>query len=61
MNYMCHNLRNDNPDNIEATRIWNSGWPIANANILHFCASRGSNQVVNMMKELSQELGVNYE
>ena len=61
MNYMCHNLRSDNPADIEATRLWNSGLPIANANILHFAASRGSNQVVSMMKALSRELGVDYE
>jgi hypothetical protein len=61
MNYMCHNLRSDSPAEIEGTRIWNSGLPIANANILHFCASRGSSQVIKVMKELCQELGVIYE
>jgi len=60
MNYMCHNLRSDSPAELEATRIWNSGLPIADANILHFCASRGSIQVVNMMKVLCQELEVKY-
>jgi hypothetical protein len=58
MNYMCHNLRSDHPDELEATRLWNSGVSLNDANILHFCASRGSGQVVNMMKELSQELGI---
>lgn len=61
MNYMCHNLRSDHPAELEATRLWNSGLPLANANILHFAASRGSRQVVNMMKVLCQELGIDYE
>ena len=58
MNYMCHNLRSDHPAELEATRIWNSGVSLNDANILHFCASRGSGQVINMMKEISQELGI---
>jgi hypothetical protein len=61
MNYMCHNLRSDHPAELESTRLWNSGVPIADANILHFCASRGSSRVVSMMKELCKELGVDYE
>jgi len=61
MNYMCHNLRSDHPAELEATRLWNSGLPLPNANILHFAASRGSRQVVNMMQVLCQELGINYE
>jgi hypothetical protein len=61
MNYMCHNLRSDHPAELEATRLWNSGLPLNDANILHFAASRGSRQVVNMMKVLCQELGIDYE
>jgi hypothetical protein len=58
MNYMCHNLRSDHPAELEATRLWNSGMPLNDANILHFCASRGSGQVISMMKEISQELEI---
>jgi hypothetical protein len=58
MNYMCHNLRSDHPAELEATRVWNSGISLKDANILHFCASRAPGQVINMMKEISQELGI---
>jgi hypothetical protein len=58
MNYMCHNLRSDHPVALEAARLWNSGLPLRDANILHFAASRGSRQVVDMMKVLCQELGI---
>jgi len=61
MNYMCHKLRSNEPAVLEATKHWNSGLPIAQANILHFCASRGSSQVIAIMKQLCQQLDIKYE
>jgi hypothetical protein len=39
---------------------WNK-CPLQNAHILHFCASRGSSDVINMMKFLCDNLGISYE
>lgn len=61
MNYMCHNLRADDPAQLEYTQGWNNGLPIKSANILHFCASRGSEWVIEIMKIICRDLKVDYE
>jgi hypothetical protein len=60
MNYMCMRLRDLNPKAIEWHQEWNN-CPFANAHILHFCASRGSESVVVLMRWLCDNLGIKYE
>jgi len=61
LNFMCHNLRSTDPQAIAATEQWNSGCPLSQAQILHFCASRGSQQVIAIMQDLCQQLDIQYE
>jgi len=60
MNYMCHRLRSFEPEAVHWANEWNN-CPLQNAHILHFCASRGSSDVINMMNFLCNQLGINYE
>ena len=58
MNYMCHNMRDSNPKTLAAVQKWNSNCSLAQAQIVHFAASRGSQQVISIMKEFCQELQI---
>jgi len=60
MNYMCHRVRGFDPVALAWANEWNR-CPLQNAHILHFCASRGSSDVINMMKFLCDNLGISYE
>ena len=60
MNYMCHCIRDLIPEAIAWGEEWNN-CPFQNAHILHFCASRGSNDVIKIMNFLCNQLGVDYE
>jgi len=60
MNYMCHRVRGFDPVALAWANEWNK-CPLQNAHILHFCASRGSSDVINMMKFLCDNLGISYE
>lgn len=57
MAYQAQNMRNLNPDVIEWHNKWN-GLDINNANILHFHASRGTQDVYTLMKEITLKLGI---
>jgi len=61
MNYMCHNLRSTDPVALEIAKNWNGSWDFRNAQILHFCASRGSQQVVEIMHTLCGHLEIVHE
>jgi hypothetical protein len=60
LNYMCMKLRTLDHTVIQQHEQWNRA-PFANAHILHFCASRGSQSVVDLMEILCKELGVEHE
>lgn len=60
MNYMCMRMRDLNPEAIQWHEEWNN-CEFARAHILHFCASRGSESAVILMKWLCDTLGVPYE
>lgn len=60
MNYMCMRLRDLNPGAIAWHEEWNK-CAFTNAQILHFCASRGSESVVILMRWLCENLGIKYE
>lgn len=55
--YQAMQLRELNPILIEQHNAWNNH-NIQNAHILHFHASRGSQQVINLMKLICQQIGV---
>jgi hypothetical protein len=57
MAYQAMNLRNTDPKVIEQHNRFNS-LPMEQAHILHFHGSRGSQAVVNIMKELCNQLGI---
>jgi len=57
MAYQALNLRIINPDVIGQHNRWNS-LPIEQAHILHFHGSRGSQAVINIMKEICNQLGI---
>lgn len=59
MNYMCMRMRDLNPEAIQWHTEWNN-CAFDNAHILHFCASRGSESTVILMKWLCDTLGVPY-
>ena len=57
MAYQAMNLRTINPDVIGQHNGWNS-LPIEQAHILHFHGSRGSQAVINIMKEICNQIGI---
>jgi hypothetical protein len=57
MAYQAMNLRTIDPNLIVQHNEWNA-IPIHEAHILHFCASRGSVQVISFMKEICNQLGI---
>ena len=57
MAYQAMNLRNLNTDTVDWHDQWN-GIQIDQAHILHFHASRGSRQVINIMKTFCDKLGI---
>jgi len=57
MAYQAMNLRSINPDVIGQHNGWNS-LSIEQAHILHFHGSRGSQAVINIMKEICNQLGI---
>lgn len=57
MAYQAMQLRTMSPEEIEAHNAWNQV-DIRHAHILHFHASRGSQQVIELMKFISQQLGI---
>ena len=57
MAYQAMNLRNLNTDTVNWHDQWN-GIQIDQAHILHFHASRGSRQVINIMKTFCDKLGI---
>lgn len=60
MNYMCMRLRALTPEAIKWHEEWNN-CPFGNAHILHFAASRGSESTIELMKYISQQLGITHE
>lgn len=59
LNWMAHNLRALTPEAIQYHEIWNQ-CPIANANIIHFCGSRGAEQTfetMNIMYTAIEKMG----
>jgi hypothetical protein len=57
MNWMAMNMRSLDSDVIKWHEQWNQ-LKFDQAHILHFCASRGSQQVINIMKELCKKLEI---
>jgi hypothetical protein len=57
MNWMAHNMRSLDSNTISASESWNC-CPIGYANILHFCASRGTQQVIAIMEKLCNKLEI---
>lgn len=57
MAYQAMSIRTMHPQEIESHNNWN-GVDLRNAHILHFHASRGSEQVIALMKFISQQLGI---
>jgi len=55
--YQAMQLRTMSPEEIEAHNQWN-GINLRDAHILHFHASRGSQQVINLMNFISKEVGI---
>jgi hypothetical protein len=55
--FQAFGIREIHPTVFEWHSQWN-GFPIGNAHILHFAGSRGSAAVINIMKELSNQLGI---
>lgn len=55
--YQAMNLRELTPEMIDKHNAWN-GMPLQEAHILHFHASRGSQQVINLMRFICQQLGI---
>lgn len=57
MAYQAMELRTMTPEAITAHNTWN-GIDLKYARILHFHASRGSRQVIDLMKFISKEVGI---
>jgi hypothetical protein len=55
--YQAMKLRELNQENVDKHNEWN-GIPLQYAHILHFHASRGSQQVIDLMRFISKEIGV---
>jgi hypothetical protein len=55
--YQAMRLRELNQENVDKHNEWN-GIPLQYAHILHFHASRGSQQVIDLMRFISKEIGV---
>jgi hypothetical protein len=55
--YQAIKLRELNQENVDQHNAWN-GIPLQYAHILHFHASRGSQQVIDLMRFISKEIGV---
>lgn len=60
LNYMCHGLRSPSHIQLEWTQNWNSGLEFNRAHVLHFCASRGSDSVIQFMRMLCSQLEVEH-
>lgn len=58
MNFMAHNLRSLDPAVIRHNEIWNSNCKFDQANIIHFAASRGSQAVIDVMRQLCKKLDI---
>ena len=61
LNYMCHNLRTVTQDELRYVQQWNANLELGLAHILHFCASRGSEDVIHIMRDMCAKLEINYE
>lgn len=55
--YQAMNLRTLSPEEVLAHNQWN-GIDLQYAHILHFHASRGSQQVINLMQFITKEVGI---
>lgn len=58
-NYMCHDLRELSPPAVQWVEQWNQ-FALDRAHILHFAASRGSQAVIDIMRQLCDKLGIQY-
>jgi hypothetical protein len=58
LNWMAHNMRSLDANTVAASEAWNL-CPYDLAHILHFAASRGTEQVIAIMKELCNRLEIN--
>ena len=58
--YQAMKVRTLMPEEVADANAWNN-YDIRQAHILHFHASRGSHQVIELMKFISQQLGITYE
>ena len=58
--YQAMGIRSLSPEEIDAHNKWNN-FDIGRSHILHFHASRGSHHVINLMKFISQQLGIEHE
>jgi len=57
MNWMAHSMRSLDPNVVALSEAWNR-CPINSAHILHFCASRGTQRVIDLMQELCEKLEI---
>jgi hypothetical protein len=57
LNFLAMNLRSLHPQIIQWHEQWNN-CAFDKAHILHFCASRGSEQVIHLMKQLCNQLEI---
>lgn len=57
MNWMAHYLRDLEPSTVKRSEAWN-GCLLSRAHIIHFCASRGSQDVIQLMQHLSNQLEI---
>lgn len=60
LNYLCMRMREVHPEAIAWHEQWNQ-YPFLAAQILHFCASRESHRVIEIMKFLCDNLGIPHE